>query len=286
VADLALAIAVKGDWDPAALRSALAAAGALDERFEIHLACDRVGPTKEALSGIAVHVRKDASLFQLWGIAAARSHAPHVAILHAHAPPAPGWGQAMLAHLGEADALCGPVEPRYPASDPRIIGYLVEYVQFHRPKAPDLDEVPGNNLILRRSMLGSPEALEREGFSKTPMLAAGALKPLWVDEALVQHDRPFALGAFCTRRFRHGRAYGALQLSTLPGAARAIAILKTPALPFVRTARILRHAGRLPAMRRAAFRHLLAILAAETFWSAGELVGALTGNPGPASGLD
>jgi hypothetical protein len=286
VAELALAIAVKGDWDGAALWPALDAAGVMGEGFEIHLACDRIGDAGEMPSGVTVHVRKDASLFQLWGMAAARSHAPHVAILHAHAPPAPGWARAMMAHLGEADALCGPVEPRYPVSDPRIIGYLVEYVQFHRPKAPDLDEVPGNNLILRRSMLGSPEALEREGFSKTPMLAAGALKPIWVDDALVQHDRPFALGAFCARRFLHGRSYGALQLSTLPGAARAMAILKAPALPFVRTARILRHAGRLPAMRRAALRHLPAILAAETFWSAGELVGALTGNPGPASGLD
>lgn len=284
MAELSLAIAVKGPWDGRALTRALDAAGVMSPRIDIHIACDRApdGP----VDGINVIVRDGLSLFQLWGIAAAQCQAPAIAILHGHAPPAPGWAAAMLAALGSHEALCGPVEPGYPPSDPRITGYLVEYCQFHRPIAAGLREVPGNNLVLARSMLPSSEILERDGFSKTLMLATGSLQPTWVTDAIVEHRRPFALLAFCRRRYRHGRSYGAARLTQANAPPRLILLGATGLLPLVRTARIVRRAWRHTALRFAVLRRLPAILLAETCWSAGEFVGTLTGRPGDVALLD
>lgn len=284
MAELSLAIAVKGPWDVRGLTRALDAAGVMSPRFDIHLACDRApdGPS----DGINVIVRDGLSLFRLWGIAAAQCRAPAIAILHGHAPPAPGWAEAMLAALGSEQALCGPVEPGYPPSDPCITGYLVEYCQFHRPIAAGLREVPGNNLVLARSMLPSSAILERDGFSKTLMLATGSLQSTWVTDAIVEHRRPFALLAFCRRRYRHGRSYGATRLTQANAPPRLILLGATGLLPLVRVARIVRHAWRHSALRFAVLRRLPAILLAETCWSAGEFVGTLTGQPGEAALLD
>jgi len=284
VTELSLAIAVKGPWDASDLTRALAAAGAMSPRIDIHLACDCApdGP----LDGIDVVLGEGLSLFQLWGIAAAQCRAPYIAILHGHAPPAAGWAEAMLAALGSEQALCGPVEPGYPPSDPRITGYLVEYCQFHRPIAAGLGEMPGNNLVLARSMLPSCEILERDGFSKTLMLATGSLHWTWVTDAIVEHHRPFALLAFCRRRYRHGRSYGAARLTQVNAPPRLILLCATGLLPLVRVARIVRHAWRQTALRFAVLRRLPAILLAETCWSAGEFIGTLTGQQGDVARLD
>lgn len=282
--ELSLAIAVKGPWDASDLQRALAAAGAMSPRIDIHLACDCApdGP----LGGINIVVREGLSLFQLWGIAAAQCRAHAIAILHGHAPPAPGWAAAMLSALGSGQPLCGPVEPDYPPSDPRITGYLVEYCQFHRPLAAGMGEVPGNNLVLARSLLPSSEILERDGFSKTLMLATGTIRPTWLTDAIVEHRRPFALLPFCRRRYRHGRSYGAARLTQANAPPRLILLGATGLLPLVRVARIVRHAWRHTALRFAVLRRLPAILLAETCWSAGEFVGTLTRRPGDPALLD
>lgn len=282
--ELSLAIAVRGPWDVCGLTRALNAAGVMSPQIDIHLACD-CAPDR-SIDGINVVVRHGRSLFQLWGIAAAQCRAPAIAILHGYAPPAPGWADAMLAALGSEQALCGPVEPGYPPSDPRITGYLVEYCQFHRPIAAGMSEVPGNNLVLARSMLPSSEILERDGFSKTLLLATGSLRWTWITDAIVEHHRPFALLPFCCRRYRHGRSYGAARLTQVNAPPLLILLCATGLLPLVRVARIVRHAWRDAALRFAILRRLPAILVAETCWSAGEFVGYLTGQPGDLALLD
>lgn len=285
VPDLSLAIAVKGPWDVHGLTRALRAAGAMSPRIDIHLACDCApnGP----VGGINVVVRDGLSLAQLWGVAAAQCRSPAIAILHGHAPPAPAWAKAMLTALGSRQALCGPVEPGYSPSDPRITGYLVEYCQFHRPSATEMSEVPGNNLVLPRSMLPSSEILERDGFSKTLMLVTNkSLRWRWVTGAVVEHCRPFVMLPYCRRRYRHGRSYGAARLNHLNAPPRLILLVGTGLLPVIRVARIIRHAWRHTALRFAVLRRLPVILLAETCWSAGEFVGYLTGRPGDLALVD
>jgi hypothetical protein len=282
--DLSLAIAVKGPWDASALVQALSAAGAITPRIDVHIACDRA--PEITFEGIDFIVREGLSLFQMWGLAVTTCQAPYIAILHGHAPPAPDWAKEMLAALGPNRQLCGPIEPGYPPSDPRITGYLVEYCQFHRPISAGLREVPGNNMVLARWMLPSAGILERDGFSKTSMIAAGALQPEWVNDALVVHNRPFALLQFCHRRFFHGRAYGAARLAEPSAIPRFALIAATALLPLIRLTRIAKQGWRHPTMRLALLRRLPAILLAETCWSAGEFAGYVTARPGDVTLLD
>jgi hypothetical protein len=276
---LALAIATKGEWDPDQLLRDLRSAGA-DSSIEIHIACDPEHAPATPPNGLSVHSKANASLFELWGRAIAQCRSDWVAILHADALPAPGWVPAMreaIARDPRTDGFMGPVEPRFGPSDPRMTGYLTEYVQFRRPLNPRLSEVPGNNLLLPRARLESSG-----DFSKTRLLRQG-LSPQPVEAAVVLYSRRFRLGEYCGRRFRHGRAYAAART---PRLSLLLAVPLTAALPLIRTARIIRQAWRHKPLRLASLRWLPAIIVAESFWSAGELTGYVTRQEGDASALD
>jgi hypothetical protein len=276
---LALAIATKGEWDPHQLLRDLRSAGA-DASTEVHIACDPEHAPARVPGGLNVHPKANASLFDLWGLAIAQCRSDWIAVLHADALPAPGWFAAMneaIARDPRPDGYMGPVEPRFGPSDPRMIGYLTEYVQFHRPLDPELKEVPGSNLVLPLQRIEATE-----DFSKTRLLRQG-LGPQLIDNAVVLYARPFQFAEYCRRRFRHGRAFAATRT---PRLSLATAILLTAALPFVRTARVMRHAWRHSDLRLASLGWLPAIFTAETGWSAGELTGYLTPGPGDWSALD
>jgi hypothetical protein len=276
---LALAIATKGEWDPDQLLHDLRRAGA-DGSTEIHVAGDPKRAPATAPDGLVVHTKANASLFDLWGLAIAQSRSDWIAVLHAGALPGPGWFAAMheaIARDPRPDGYMGPVEPRFGPWDPRIIGYLTEYVQFHRPLDPQLNEIPGNNLVLPRARLDASA-----DFSKTRLLQGG-LSPQPVENAVVLYSRQFRFGEYCGRRFRHGRAYAAART---PRLSVLLAVPLTAALPFIRAARIIRHAWRHKGFRLASLRWLPAIILAESFWSAGELTGYVTRRPGDTSALD
>lgn len=276
---LALAIATKSEWDPGWLLGRLTAAG-VPSSAEIHIACDeRFAPVTSA-PGLRVHAEANASLFELWAAAVQGSNAPWVAILHADALPAPGWFDAMQRAIEEhplGEGFWGAVEPDFAGSASRMIGYLTEYCQFHRPIEPNLSEVPGSNLVLPRGRISVSSE-----FSKTRLLRQG-FTPKRIDDAVVLYARPFALADYCRRRFRHGRAYAAARTPRL-SLVRAVPL--AAALPFLRSARVLRHAWRHAGLRAASLRWLPAILLVESFWSVGELCGYLTRRPGQLSALD
>ena len=279
MSSLALAIATKGEWDAERLLRDLRVAG-VEAATEVHVACDPQHAPASAPPGLAIHPKTNVSLFELWGLAVAASGAHWIAILHADALPATGWFAAMqnaIEDEGWKDGYWGPVEPRFGAADPRMIGYLTEYCQFHRPLDPELKEVPGSNLVLPRERIEATE-----DFSKTRLLRQG-LAPRFIADAVVLYARPFRFADYCGRRFRHGRAFAAART---PRLSPWMAIPMTSALPFLRTARIVRHAWRRETLRGAVILWLPAILAAETCWSAGELTGYLTRRPGDASDLD
>jgi hypothetical protein len=107
-----------------------------------------------------------------------------------------------------------------------------------------------------------------------------------VDEAVVLHDKPFDLGAYIVRRYRHGRCYAA-QRREQPGAAPGwVLALLTPVLPLLRIWRIHGHAARIPGCRGAFWRYAPHILAAEAGWSFGELKGYLAGEGNTRAKLD
>lgn len=276
---LALAIAVKGEWDANRLAEQLRTAG-VPADAEVHVACDPERAPTTPPRSLSVHTLAAASLFELWALAIAESRSPWVAVLHADGLPAPGWFAAMERKIEREawnDGYWGPVEPAEYGPSGSIIGYLTEYSQFHRPVPPGMNEVPGSNLVLRRDRAGTTRS-----FSKTQLLREG-LAPRYVSDAVVLYGRPFALGSYCLRRLRHGRAYAAARTPRLP---LRRSVLLSAALPFLRTARIIRHAWRQKRLRGAGLLYLPAILVAETCWSIGEFVGYVTRRPGSSAGLD
>jgi hypothetical protein len=285
---LALLFAAKGVCDAAALNRMLEMSGVLDRpEVEVHILGDgttRLHPPPP--DGVRLHLAAETlSVFRLWETGIGRTMARYVAILDAQYVPAPGWLDAVLDRLDDSPAaFFGPVEPAYSAQDVRIIGYLTEYVQFHRQIIATTTEVAGANLILPRTATGDPAELAAHGFVKTALL--GRMTPELAPDCLVIHHKTFALGPYRRRRYRHGRAYAAHRL-TQPGAPpRLAAALFTPILPFLRLTRIHRHARRVETCRGAFWRFWPHLLWVEAGWSAGEFVGYLTGRGGDESLID
>lgn len=285
---LSLAVAAKGWFDAEALCKSLRAQDvALMRSTEVIVAYDGI-ETIELIErqGFGQLALTGANPFQLWGAAISRSSGDYVAILDANAPPRPGWLTAMFRALeSNAVAYHGAVDAGYAPDDPRLIGYLVEYVQFHLPIADDMAEIPGNNLVIRRDVLPGFDELEHAGFTKTGLLGAlqGAGR---VAAAVVEHRKPFDTRSYIVRRYRHGRCYGADRVAGTGILRRMALAALTPLLPVVRVWRIAVHTQRVPRYRRAFVSFLPIILAAETAWSWGELCGYLGGSGGCERFLD
>lgn len=285
---LALLFAAKGPCDAAALIQMLEASRAFDRpEVEVHVLGDSTTRLTPPLpDGVRLHLETEpVSVFRLWGAGIARTTARYVAILDVQYVPAPGWLDAVLARLRhDPPPFFGPVEPGYGADDIRTVGYLTEYVQFHRPIAETMVEVAGANLVLPRVAAGDPADLAAHGFVKTTLLSQ--MKPELADDCLVLHHKAFALGPYQHRRFRHGRAYAARRLALPDAPPRLAATLFTPLLPFLRVARIYLHAQRVETCRAAFWRFWPQLLWVEAGWSAGECLGYLTGRGGDERLID
>lgn len=290
---LSLAIAAKGLADAAPFLAAVADGRYGDsEDVEIILAHDGSDRIAGVPGRIVQIVRPPTdSIFHLWAAAISRAQAEYVAIMDVHSLPAPEWREAMLGAIAEGGSgYYGPVESSYPPGDDRIIGYLVEYVQFHRPIPDGFDEIPGNSLVVRRSLIPQDEMFGRRGFVKSTLIAdwreRGTPLPRLVPAAAVRHAKPFNWRRYVVRRFRHGRCYGARRLEKRPHPPRLWLMMISPLLPLVRVLRIWRHVTRLPQFQTPFLRYIGPILVAECGWSLGELTGYVAGEGGTGALLD
>jgi len=287
---LALAVAAKGSFDPAPFLQALREDPALGgPGVEIHIAHDGGWPAGQALPlpNIRLHAcAPGIPVSVLWGEALARASAGHVAVLDIQVPPAPGWLRRAEAEIAAGTPLFfGPVAPGWDMHDRRILGYLIEYAQFHAPVPPDLGEVPGNNLVgLRHLLLGPGAADAPRPFFKTFALWRLAREagpaPRCLDDMAVAYRKGFAPGPYLAARIGQGRSFAARRHAHPGQPPRLLCIAFTPLLPLLRVRRILRAARRHAALRRAARRHLPFLLLAEAAWSLGELLGYLAGPAG------
>lgn len=279
-----LAIAAKGlvDAKPflAAVEDGRYGSSADVEIILAHDGVDRIADAPARISQLMLP--PTVSIFHLWAAAIGQARAEYVAIMDVYSLPSLEWHQAILDALGDnGSGYYGPVEACYGPGDARVIGYLAEYVQFHRPISEALGEIPGNNLIVRRSLISQDQDFVRRGFFKSALMAEwgenGTPLPRLVPVAAVYHAKPFDWRHYIVRRFRHGRCYAARRLEKKPRPPRLWFILTSPLLPFVRVLRIWRHVERVPKFRSALLRYFMPILIAETAWSLGELVGYVAG---------
>ena len=277
-----LAVAAKGYCQPKEFLEALGAQGMLDSpAVEVRIAHDEAWPLPQADLAKNLHLHacpRGTSILKLWGTAMAGGSQPFVAVLDIHCPPQAGWWERVRREIGHGTPIFfGPVNAGWDPRDARMIGYLAEYAQFHSPLEPQLNEVPGNNIVCRRSLLDDPGKLVAAGFFKTFMIwkleREQNLAPRCFDDMVVRYRKPFAMWHYLGRRFVHGRCFAACRFDNPGQPPRFICLAFTPALPLLRCWRIYRAVVNNAELRRALLGHLPSVLLSEIAWSAGEFMG-------------
>jgi hypothetical protein len=300
---LCIAIAAKGSVPLAAILEALSREAI--ERVSLHIVHDReidwqtelaaypklsTDPQAGQLKVMATRLPEHTSILRHWGVGLAPAETDYVAALDAHCPPTTDWLSVALEQIDRGEHIfCGPVNSGWPGQDRRIIGYLVEYAQFMAPVRCQ-GEFPGNNIVLRRELLGPRQTLRMDGFFKTfltwRLKREKGLVPSYFDAMAVEYKKPFSLVAYLCRRRDHGRCFAARRFEQADQPSRLACILFTPLLGFLRCLRIRRGLVHQPMLRKSFARHLPIILIAETAWALGEFLGYCFGDGGTCERLD
>lgn len=217
------------------------------------------------------------SILKLWGQAIAQSSGNYVAVLDINCPPALGWLDRVLNEITAGNSLFfGPVNPP-DKIDSSILGYITEYAQFCSPIKESMNEVPGNNIVCRRTLMDSNDRLINEGFLKTFMVwrleHEESLKPVRFNDMAVDYKKKFKYQHYMVRRFLHGRCFAATRLRQGHHMNRVVYICMTPALPILRIWRIYLAVSGSRKLKLAFLRYFYAVLHSELAWSYGEFMG-------------
>jgi hypothetical protein len=280
---LSLAVAAKGACDASGFFDALGANATFAAAdIDIHIAHDGAFASDAGRRRPNIHFHACAagtSMSRLWALAIACSASDYIAVLDIQAPPAPGWLARVQIEITKGTPLFfGPVEPGWHWSDPRIVGYLIEYGQFGSPVPSNLGEVPGNNFIFHRRLCSSDE-MRSSGFFKTFMIwrieRELGLTPQAFNDMPVTYRKVFSLRRYLATRIAQGRSFSARRHEHPGQPSKLLCIGFTPFLPFLRVWRIFRAARHMH--RRAALRYLHLIILSEAAWSLGEFLGYVAG---------
>lgn len=224
-----------------------------------------------------------AGLPWLFGMGIARASGRLVALTEGHCTFPPNWAvTAIAAHLAtNSPVIGGVVQPALELSPLDWALFCCDYGQFLPPlPAGQTTDLPGNNIIFKRAILGHTESFASDGFWKTffvHRLAAEGVTTLAEPRLAVVYHRHSSLAQVISRRYDHGRCFGAMRAATMLPLRRAIYALAGPLLPWLLSYRLIQRMRAKPAYwaRFAAVlpRALLMLL----LWSIGEWVGHLAG---------
>jgi len=294
-ASISLCVVAKGGCDPAPFLTALREQDfRIGADVDVHLAHDEPLADPAALDAAGWQLHRcggQPSILRLWGTAIAASTQRYVVTMDVECPPDKGWWSNLLRELGTGTRVfTGPVAPGWPPSEWMIVGYLVEYAQFHRPHHPSVHEVPGINFACERALLDSNDVLRERGWFKTFTLWRLAREQNIVasrcDEMQVVFRRKLEPRSFLRRRYLHGRCFGACRHQHPGQPPRWACVLFAPALPVLRCARVWRAAARHADLRLAYWRQLHWVVLSEIAWSWGEFLGYLLGAGDACDRLD
>ena len=292
---MSLCIVAKGRPDPTGFVRALRAqAFQVGAGVEVHLAHDEPLANAAALeaAGWRLHrCPKGTSILRLWGAAIAESSQRFFATLDIECPPDSGWWPNLVRELATGKRVfTGPVDPGWRPSDWMIVGYLVEYAQFHSPYHPAVHEVPGINFVCERALVDSNEVLRQRGWFKTFTLWRLAREKNIVaarcDAMRVVFRRVLEPKSFLRRRYLHGRCFGARRHEQPGQPPRWACAVFAAALPLLRCLRVWRAARRHEDLHRGYWRQLHWVVLSELAWSWGEFVGYVAGAGDACERLD
>ena len=292
---ISICVAAKGNCDPLRFLDALLADGfVIDAAHEVHIAHDSDLPAAEALlsAGVRLHRRPEGtSILRLWGWAIATSSHAMVAVLDVNCPPAAGWWAGVQRELRAGERIfTGSVLSGWRPDQREIVGYLVDYAQFHAPLDPSVREVPGINFICDRVLLDPAALLVDRGLFKTFTLWRLERERHIVaarhGDVQVVYRRPLHPAAFLRRRYRHGRCFAGRRFDSPGQPNRVACLLGSPILPFLKCWRIWRIARRHANLRAAWWRQLHWVALSEIAWSWGEFIGYGLGAGNACAELD
>jgi glycosyltransferase involved in cell wall biosynthesis len=219
---------------------------------------------------------------ELRAIGIAHSRGDVVAVTEDHCIPAEDWFERIVArHRGPYAAVGGAVEN---AATERLVDwavFLCEYSRYVNPVPRGVtDDIPGNNVAYKREALAHIQDLLDAGrwehFLHWRLQEAGL--ELCSDPAnVVHHRKSFTIREFLEQRFHYGRSFAGMRVEGGPFWRRLMFAFGSPILPPLLLGRI---ADRLFRRRRhrLIFLRSCPLLALFTLsWTAGELIGYLTG---------
>ena len=224
------------------------------------------------------------------GIAAARGEI--VAILEPRDAAGPTWVGEILTALADEglDAVGGAVRFEGPRTATNLAAYLFNFAAFAPPfDDRAADDLPGNNLALRRARLRETagDLLETMGFVKpfcqARLLAAGGRMALRAAME-VRHLAASRAGPFLRQRYHHGRCFGADRIRLAPPRQALVYRLFGPAVPALLLLHQVRRAWRHPGLRPLLLPASPMLLAACLAWGLGECLGYWLG-PGRSCDL-
>lgn len=214
------------------------------------------------------------------GIAAARGRI--VALIEDHGRPAPGWASAMAKALdGDFAAVGGAIENGIDRPLNEAV-YLCDFFRYQ----PPIEDGPSSrasdaNVAYGKRMLDEIRPTWVESFREPAVNEALAVRGWKLGLAsravLAQHRTGLTLGAATHERFVWGRSYAATRRSREGLAKSLIYAALTPALPALLSARIVKSVTMKKRVPRSPARTLAAVIWLTTSWSAGELIGYITG---------
>ncbi len=222
------------------------------------------------------------SLPTLLGRGIAQAKGDLIAVTDAMSIPGEGWMKAILAaHESPHPVIGGAVEAVEPKTGVDWAAYFCEYGQFMHPlRAGVVNELPGNNISLKRDVLKHGRQYVEGQFWKTywcRQLQQEGIQLYSVPSIVVFDRKSYRLLPFLVRRFHHGRCFAGMRtakasLLVKAGYAAGSAIL--PPLFLWRTFRaFLQKRRHVKQFLRSLPISIMAILS----WSVGELCGYLLG---------
>lgn len=237
---------------------------------------------RECPGSVVIRLPGVATLPDLLGAAIARARGEIIAITDTTCAVAEDWVSEILkAHAAPHPVIGGSVEPDGLTRMVDWAAYFCEYGQFMRPLPEGtVSELPGNNISLKRWVLGRGREFVAPQFWKTywcRRIQAEGIRLHSTPSIVVYYRKSFRLVPFLIRRFHHGRCFAGMRLAELSRLRRACYAAAAPALPIALTARTLKKTlgkrRRLAELALCLPISLLAILS----WALGELCGYLAG---------
>ncbi len=236
-------------------------------------------------------VRADSSSIPvLHGIGITRSAGRLIAITESHCVFRNDWARvAIEAHAGSAAAVGGAVEPGQKLGALNTGLFLCDYAQFVPPIAKQVTyDLPGNNIIFKRTCLDFAQNYAVHGFWKTffcQTLARAGAELVTDPNLIVYYNRRLVLSQIASRRVNHARCFGGMRAEQSSLSKRFLYFAAGPVLPLMLFYKLFKRCATNERNKSMLVESIFAVYLCVFLWAFGESVGNIFGPGGSCAEL-